>query len=215
MADTQEIPTPTPYDNTQTGGIKPLPRVHIPTWFKIEKKAFNEKSACLDLDILKTDNDIEMYTSSAVSNSNLYSGTKLIDLGGTSVTNDTSNDLYEDIISIGTTVPRYGSIIAHSYANGTKLSGTNSAHVLYFKHAALRAFNFAITENHVIRRIFKLYRSVTSGKTGGTLTTITSVDTTYDMPDTSSVRMVINPTNESDASVASGTTILTLVEGGH
>lgn len=195
----------TPY-NANPRGENPLPKVHIPSWFRIQSpSAYND--ALLDLDLL-TDNDgAAMYTNNAVSNS-------ILNLGGTNSINDTTADIYKDIIAIGDTPPRQGSIIAYSNNQETVLTGTNSAHVLYFEHAVLSSFNFAVKENHVIDRIEKLYRSLTSAKNGGTLTTITSPDTTYDMPDTSSYRMVINPTNESDATVTSGT-ILVLVEGGH
>ena len=183
-------------------GENPLPKVHIPSWFGIQSPS-DYNDALLDLDLL-TDNDgVAMYTSSAVSNS-------ILDLGGDNDTNDTAADIYEDIIGIGDTPPRQGSIIAYSNNQEANLPGTNSAHILYFKHAALNSFNFAVEENHVINRIEKLYRSEISAENGGILTTITSPDTTHDMPDTSSYRMIIN---DSDATVTG--TILSLFEGGH
>lgn len=203
----------TPY-NQISGGTLPLPRVHIPSWFNIQDPSENS-DALLNLDLLKTDIDTAMYNNDNISDSTEYTDTKILNLGGVNNINDTTNNNYKGTISIGIVPPRQGSIIAYSNDEGTILDGTNSAHILYFEHASLSSFNFAIVENYVIQRIGKLYRSFTSVKNNGTLTTLTDPDTTYDMPDTSSRKMVIDPTNESDAVVASGTTILTLVEGGH
>jgi len=203
----------TPYSQI-SGGTLPLPRVHIPSWFNVQDSSENN-DALLNLDLLKTDTNAVMYDSDDISDSTEHTDTKILNLGGVNNVNDTINNNYKGTISIGTVPPQQGSIIAYSNNEGTILDGTNSAHVLYFEHASLSSFNFAIIENHVIQRIGKLYRSLTSIKNNRTLTTLTDPDTTYDMPDISSRKMVINPTNESDAVVASGTTILTLVEGGH
>lgn len=204
----------TPYSQI-SGGTLPLPRVHIPTWFKTDVPSTNNDT-CLDLNILLNDSGSNtIYSTSNISDSIDNPDTKILDLGGTNITNDTTNNNYRSNITIGSVPPRQGSIIAYSNATGTILSGTNSAHVLYFEHAILKSFNFVVEENHVIQRIQKLYRTLISAKNGNTLTTITSPSTTYDMPDTSSYRMVINSTNEPDAVVASGTTKLILVEGGH
>ena len=183
-------------------GENPLPKVHIPSWFGIQSPS-DYNDALLDLDLL-TDNDgVAMYTSSAVSNS-------ILDLGGDNDTNNTATDTYKDIVDIGDTPPRQGSIIAYSDNQEDNLPGTNSAHILYFEHAVLSSFNFSVKENHVINRIEKLYRSEISAENGGILTIITSPDTTYDVLDTSSYRMVVN---DSDATVTG--TILSLFEGGH
>lgn len=203
----------TPYDSTNTGGTLPLPRVHIPTWFKIES-ASSYNDALLDLNILETDEGTSMSNNFNVSNSTIYTDTKLLNLGGTNNINNTIDEIYKDtVVTIGTIPPRQGSIIAYSDATENVLTGTNSAHVLYFEHAVLKSFNFAIPkENHVINRIQKMYRPLSTLDGTSDFTLIASPDTTYDVPDPLSYRMIAV---ESDAVVASGTTILTLVEGGH
>lgn len=202
----------TPYDIDSTGGTLPLPRVHIPTWFNIEStSAYND--ALLDLDILKTDENALMSDNFIVSDSNTYTNTKLLDLGGNNNISNATDEIYKNIVTIGTIPPRQGNIVAYSDNTGSKLSGTNSAHVLYFEHAELKSFNFIIpNENHVINRIQKLYRPITTLDGTNTFTEITNLDTTYDVPDPLSYRMVVI---ESDATVPSGTMILKLVEGGH
>ena len=135
-------------------------------------------------------------------------GTKILDLGGENEIEDTTNNIYKNSITIGNIPPRQGSIIAYSNDTETFLNGTQSAHVLYFEHAALNKFNLTVVENHVIARIRKLYRSLISAKTGATLTSIINSD----IENSSSYKMIIN---DSDAAVATGTTVLTLHEGGH
>lgn len=208
----------TPYAKSNTGGTLPLPRVHIPSWFAI-KSPSEYNDALLDLDLLVTEGNDPIYTGDNISSSTVYTDTKVLDLT-TSLypmtnTSDTTNNNYKNTITIGSIPPRDGSIIAYSNDSGTKLNGTNSAHILYFEHAELKSFNFNISShNHVIDRINKVYRFLESSN-GGTLTTIADLDTTYDTPDASSYKMIINSTNESNAVVASGTTVLTLVEGGY
>lgn len=63
----------------------------------------------------------------------------------------------KDTVVIGDTVPELGSIIAYSYP-AEFLPDTNSSHILYFKNAELKSFNFAVQNNTVIDRIEKLYR---------------------------------------------------------
>jgi hypothetical protein len=149
-----------------------------------------------------------MYDNNNILDSTDNAGTKILDLGGENEIEDTINNIYKNVISAGNIPPRQGDIIAYSDNTGAFLEGTQSAHVLYFKHAALNSFNFAVTDNHVIQRINKIYRSLVSAKTGATLTELTNSDTV----NSSSYKMIIN---DSDATVAADTTVLTLVEGGH
>lgn len=192
-----ETITPTVYDKTALGGTKDLPRIHIPTWFAM-KDVSDYTDALLNLDLISNN------SFSATEDGSIY-GDALIDLGGTNIISDSTNNIYKDTVAIGNTPPRQGSIIAYSDDNGTNLTGTYSAHVLYFEHAVLKSFNFIVPHNHVIKRIEKLYRFENE-------TTISNPDTTYDMPDLTSKMMIIN-TSESSATVESGTTVLTLVEG--
>lgn len=192
-----ETITPTVYDKTALGGTKDLPRIHIPTWFAMKEESYYT-DALLNLDLISNN------SFSATENGSIYSDT-LIDLGGANTISDSTNNTYKDVVTIGNTPPRQGSIIAYSNEQETYLDGTMSAHVLYFEHAALKSFNFVVPHNHVIKRIKKLYRFEKE-------TTISNLDTTYDMPDLTSKMMIIN-TSESSATVESGTTVLTLVEG--
>ena len=197
----------TPYDSTNTGGTLPLPRVHIPSWFRAEEVSeYND--ALLDLDLLVYPDNTQIYDNNNILDSIDNVGTKILDLGGENEIEDTTNNIYKNVISAGNIPPRQGDIIAYSDNTETFLNGTQSAHVLYFEHAALNSFNFAVTDNHVIQRINKIYRSLVSAKTGATLTELTNSDTV----NSSSYKMIIN---DSDATVTAGTTVLTLVEGGH
>lgn len=197
----------TPYNSTQTGGTLPLPRVHIPSWFRAEE-ASEYNDALLDLDLLVYPDNTQMYDNNNILDSTDNAGTKILDLGGENEIEDTTNNIYKNVISAGNIPPRQGDIIAYSDNTETFLNGTQSAHVLYFEHAALNSFNFAVTDNHVIQRINKIYRSLVSAKTGATLTELINSDTV----NSSSYKMIIN---DSDATVTAGTTVLTLVEGGH
>lgn len=197
----------TPYDSTNTGGTLPLPRVHIPSWFRAEE-ASEYNDALLDLDLLVYPDNTQMYDNNNILDSTDNVGTKILDLGGENEIENTTNNIYKNVISIGNIPPRQGNIIAYSDNTETFLNGTQSAHVLYFEHAALNKFNFTVVENHVIARIRKLYRSLVSAKTGATLTELTNSGTV----NSSSYKMIIN---DSDANVTVGTTVLTLVEGGH
>lgn len=197
----------TPYDSTNTGGTLPLPRVHIPSWFRAEE-ASEYNDALLDLDLLVYPDNTQMYNNDNILDSTDNAGTKILDLGGENEIEDTTNNIYKSIISAGSIPPRQGDIIAYSDNTETFLNGTQSAHVLYFEHAALNSFNFAVTDNHVIQRINKIYRSLVSAKTGATLTELINSDTI----NSSSYKMIIN---DSDATVTADTTVLTLVEGGH
>lgn len=197
----------TPYDSTNTGGTLPLPRVHIPSWFRAEE-ASEYNDALLDLNLLVYPDNTQMYDNNNILDSTDNAGTKILDLGGENKIEDTTNNIYKNVISAGNIPPRQGDIIAYSDNTETFLNGTQSAHVLYFEHAALNSFNFAVTDNHVIQRINKIYRSLVSAKTGATLTELINSDTV----NSSSYKMIIN---DSDATVTAGTTVLTLVEGGH
>lgn len=197
----------TPYDSTNTGGTLPLPRVHIPSWFRTEE-ASEYNDALLDLNLLVYPDNTQMYDNNNILDSTDNAGTKILDLGGENEIADTTNNIYKNVVSIGNIPPRQGNIIAYSDNTETFLNGTQSAHVLYFEHAALNNFNFAVVENHVIARIRKIYRSLVSAKTGATLTELTNSG----IVNSSSYKMIIN---DSDANVTTGTTILTLVEGGH
>lgn len=197
----------TPYDSTNTGGTLPLPRVHIPSWFRAEE-ASEYNDALLDLNLLVYPDNTQMYDNNNILDSTDNAGTKILDLGGENEIEDTTNNIYKNVISAGNIPPRQGNIIAYSDNTETFLNGTQSAHVLYFEHAALNSFNFAVTDNHVIQRINKIYRSLVSAKTGATLTELINSDTV----NSSSYKMIIN---DSDATVTAGTTVLTLVEGGH
>lgn len=196
----------TPYDSTNTGGTLPLPRVHIPSWFRAEE-ASEYNDALLDLDLLVYPDNTQMYDNNNILDSTDNAGTKILDLGGENEIENTTSNIYKNVISIGNFPPRQGNIFAYSDNTGAFLEGTQSAHVLYFEHAALNNFNFAVIDNHVIQRINKLYRSLVSAKTGATLTKL--VNSTVD---SSSYKMIIN---DSNATVTADTTVLTLVEGGH
>lgn len=198
----------TPYNSENTNGTLSLPRVHIPSWFKVEETS-SSGDALLNLNLLTDLNNIPIYDATNILDSEDFAETKILDLEGENQINDTTNNIYKDEIFIGNVPPRQGKIIAYSNANGTFLNGTQSAHVLYFEHAALNKFNFAVAENHVIARIRKLYRSLISAKTGAT--TLTSI-VNSDIENSTTYKMIIN---ESDATVASNTNMLILVEGGH
>lgn len=206
------------YSYNKIGDLS-LPKIYVPTWFKIEDFSENN-DALLNLDLLTTDAGSPMYNINDISDSIENSNTKILNLGGISDINNIEDNIYKDIIIIGLVPPRQGSIIAYSNDINTVLEGTNSAHILSFEHSALHHFNFAILENHVIQRIEKLYRSLISfvnyeNNENWELTRITKSDTEYDMPDTSTFKMIINSINEPDAIVIPNTTTLILIEGGH
>lgn len=198
----------TPYKTFSIDGQSlPLPRVHIPTWFKIETPS-EHSDATLDFNFLLDENSNLIYKDNDISDSSEYNGTKLLNLGGV---DENIDNAYKGVISIGNVPPREGSIIAYSNDADTWLEGTNSAHILYFKNAVLRSFNFAVPHNHVIQRIGKLYRAAEFANSSNILTNIVNSSVSEDALDK---KMVINSTNESDAKVESNTTILVLVEKG-
>lgn len=197
----------TPYNSENTNGTLSLPRVHIPSWFKVEETSSNG-DALLNLNLLTDLNNTPIYDATNILDSEDFAETKILDLEGENQINDTTNNIYKNEIFIGSIPPRQGKIIAYSNANGTFLNGTQSAHVLYFEHAALNKFNFAVAENHVIARIRKLYRSLISAKTGATLTSIVNSD----IENSATYKIIIN---ESDAAVETEAAVLILSEGGH
>lgn len=195
-----DITAATPYSPQ---GTLVLPRVHIPTWFgSFEPSSYNDCRLNLSIisqidtpDIAIT--DTENYVSAA---------DYLINFSdATNISNTTTRT--HDRITIGTQVASLGTIEFYSDEEETLLSGTPSAHVMAFQHASLKSFNFKISHNHVIDRIEKLYRAII-GTTNQNLSTIT---TATDSSGTN--KLVINSTNESDATISGEK--LTLIEGGH
>lgn len=108
----------------------------------------------------------------------------------------------QEEITIGNTVPKLGSIIAYSDTTEQAfLPDTNSSHILYFKNAELKSFNFAVQNNTVIDRIEKLYRYA------GLETNLT---TEFEDEDVDPKNMIIN---EGTAHVLENIQTLFLTEG--
>ena len=107
-------------------------------------------------------------------------------------------------ITIGNTVPKLGSIIAYSDTSEQAfLPDTNSSHILYFKNAELKSFNFAVQNNTVIDRIEKLYRYAGLGTN---LTT--ELENINNDPNFKNMKI-----KEGTADVSENTETLVLIEG--